>query len=180
MEEKEKKSFWKDKKNVAIVILSILLFFSMMSTSGDTTPSGTAAELKAEVENTTVVNQINETEETKLKEYENQIEVLKTEKTALEEKVENLSAENDKLKKENDVSSSTTSSESSTKNVESTKTSSNSQSASTDTSSSYTVYITNTGSKYHRDGCSYLKSKTAIDKNDAIAQGYTPCSKCNP
>lgn len=43
------------------------------------------------------------------------------------------------------------------------------------------VYITHTGSKYHRSSCSYLdKSKIAIDKDDAINEGYEPCSKCNP
>lgn len=43
------------------------------------------------------------------------------------------------------------------------------------------VYITNTGKKYHSSGCSYLKqSKNAIDKNSAIFQGYTACSRCNP
>ena len=42
-----------------------------------------------------------------------------------------------------------------------------------------TVYITGTGSKYHRDGCQYLrKSKHAISLSDAEARGYTPCSKC--
>ena len=44
---------------------------------------------------------------------------------------------------------------------------------------SYTVYITNTGSKYHRAGCRHLKdSQIAIDINDAIAQGYTACKSC--
>ena len=34
----------------------------------------------------------------------------------------------------------------------------------------YTVYITENGSKYHKDGCRYLwNSKIAIDINDAIA-----------
>ena len=48
-------------------------------------------------------------------------------------------------------------------------------------SDSYTVYITKTGEKYHRDGCRYLKkSKIAIDYNDARARGYDPCSVCNP
>lgn len=43
------------------------------------------------------------------------------------------------------------------------------------------VYITNTGSKYHRDGCRYLdESKIAISKADAIAQGYTACKVCDP
>lgn len=45
----------------------------------------------------------------------------------------------------------------------------------------YTVYITNTGEKYHSNGCRYLKkSKIAIDINDARAQGYDPCKVCNP
>ena len=44
-----------------------------------------------------------------------------------------------------------------------------------------TVYITKTGEKYHSDGCQYLKkSKIPIDLDDAISQGYEPCSKCHP
>ena len=44
-----------------------------------------------------------------------------------------------------------------------------------------TVYKTNTGSKYHTSGCSYLsKSKIAISLSDAKAEGLTPCSRCNP
>lgn len=47
--------------------------------------------------------------------------------------------------------------------------------------SSYTVYVTKTGSKYHRAGCRYLsQSQIAIDKEKAVAQGYSPCSVCNP
>ncbi len=49
------------------------------------------------------------------------------------------------------------------------------------TNNSYTVYVTDTGKKYHASGCKYLKkSKIAKDKNSAIAEGYTPCSVCNP
>jgi len=44
-----------------------------------------------------------------------------------------------------------------------------------------TVYITKTGTKYHRDECRYLaRSKIPIKKTDAINRGYTPCSVCNP
>lgn len=44
-----------------------------------------------------------------------------------------------------------------------------------------TVYITDTGSKYHRDGCQYLsKSQIAISLSDAKSQGYEPCKKCHP
>ncbi len=42
------------------------------------------------------------------------------------------------------------------------------------------VYITNTGSKYHREGCPYLsKSKIPISLSEAILN-YEPCSQCNP
>ncbi len=73
MEEKEKKSFWKDKKNVAIVILSILLFFSIMSTSNDTTPSGMEAELKSQLN---VVNEEKANLNDRLKDFENRIDYL--------------------------------------------------------------------------------------------------------
>ncbi|MDP2233645.1 MAG: nuclease (SNase), partial [Actinomycetota bacterium] len=44
-----------------------------------------------------------------------------------------------------------------------------------------TVYITDTGAKYHSDGCQYLsKSKHAISLSAAKSSGYTPCSRCNP
>ena len=42
-----------------------------------------------------------------------------------------------------------------------------------------TVYITKTGSKYHRDGCRYLrKSQIAISLSDAKNRGYSACSVC--
>lgn len=45
--------------------------------------------------------------------------------------------------------------------------------------SSQTVYITRTGSKYHRAGCQYLRqSQIPISLNDAISSGYSPCSRC--
>lgn len=44
-----------------------------------------------------------------------------------------------------------------------------------------TVYITNTGKKYHKGSCSYLsKSKIPITLNDAKTKGYGSCSKCKP
>jgi endonuclease/exonuclease/phosphatase family metal-dependent hydrolase len=44
-----------------------------------------------------------------------------------------------------------------------------------------TVYITETGSKYHRGDCQYLwNSKIPISLVDACNQGYTPCSVCKP
>ena len=44
-----------------------------------------------------------------------------------------------------------------------------------------TVYITKSGTKFHRDGCSSLsKSRIAISHDDAVARGFTPCGKCAP
>ena len=40
------------------------------------------------------------------------------------------------------------------------------------------VYITNTGTKYHKAGCSYLKSSKQVSLSDAKAWGYEPCSRC--
>ena len=43
-----------------------------------------------------------------------------------------------------------------------------------------TVYVTKSGSKYHKGHCSYLrKSKIAMSLKDA-ARSYAPCSRCRP
>ena len=42
-----------------------------------------------------------------------------------------------------------------------------------------TVYITKTGSCYHKISCSYLRySCISIDLSDAKSRGYRPCSRC--
>lgn len=112
----------------------------------------------------------------KIKELENTISSKDSKIKELEEDVEKLEKENDTLEdKVTGLSSTKTTSSSST--ITKTTTKSNSTSS---TTNSYTVYITKTGGKYHRDGCSYLKSKIAIDKSSAISQGYGACSRCNP
>lgn len=61
-----------------------------------------------------------------------------------------------------------------------TKTTSKAKVTKTDTKESV-VYITKTGKKYHREGCSSLsKSKIEISKSDAIDGGYEACGKCKP
>lgn len=51
--------------------------------------------------------------------------------------------------------------------------------SSTSDTQSVTVYITNTGSKYHKNGCQYLReSKNAVTLTQAKSWGYTPCSRC--
>ena len=51
--------------------------------------------------------------------------------------------------------------------------------SSTSDTQSVTVYITNTGSKYHKNGCQYLReSKNAVTLTQAKSWGYTACSRC--
>lgn len=42
------------------------------------------------------------------------------------------------------------------------------------------VYVTDTGSKYHRAGCSYLTSSHSMTISQAESRGYEPCSRCDP
>lgn len=43
------------------------------------------------------------------------------------------------------------------------------------------VYITNTGKKYHKESCRYLsQSKIEISLQDAVDKGYTACKVCKP
>lgn len=59
--------------------------------------------------------------------------------------------------------------------------SSSGSSSSGSSSSSDTVYITDTGEKYHRGSCRYLKkSKYSISRSKAKSRGYAPCSVCKP
>lgn len=46
---------------------------------------------------------------------------------------------------------------------------------------SQTVYITDTGAKYHSENCRFLnKSKISIDLSDAKNKGYEACKICHP
>lgn len=44
-----------------------------------------------------------------------------------------------------------------------------------------TVYVTVTGTKFHREDCYHLSvSKIPMSRADAIAAGYDPCMHCDP
>lgn len=78
---------------------------------------------------------------------------------------ENASTSNGSSSRSNSSVESTNNSSSVSNNTETTET---------------TVYITKTGKKYHRAGCSYLKkSKIPISLSEA-RQSYGPCGRCNP
>ena len=60
-----------------------------------------------------------------------------------------------------------------------TKAETTSQKSKNDTAS--VVYITDTGTKFHRADCSSLsKSKTEISRSEALKQGYEACKRCKP
>lgn len=43
------------------------------------------------------------------------------------------------------------------------------------------VYVTKTGTKYHKITCTYLKqSSIKMELDNAINENYTPCSRCKP
>lgn len=42
------------------------------------------------------------------------------------------------------------------------------------------VYVTETGSKYHREGCTYLESCYWMTLEEAYYDGYEACSRCHP
>ena len=52
--------------------------------------------------------------------------------------------------------------------------------AETQESQQVTVYITNSGTKYHLDGCRHLKSKIEKTLEEAKALNLEPCKVCNP
>ena len=203
-EHKEKNKFFSDNKNIAILILSILviIFASALNNSTVETSANTINEETTLAENAGN-EQINSLT-SELNEAKKKITNLETNNKALTEEKEQLTAKvnsADELQKTIDEKNNyilnleaqvgTLTAEKSQLEAQkgileqqlstaSSKSSSSSSSA-TSKSTSYTVYITNTGSKYHRSGCSYLRqSSNAIDKNSAISQGYTACSRCNP
>lgn len=50
----------------------------------------------------------------------------------------------------------------------------------TEEKKSVTVYVTRTGSKYHRAGCRYLRRSSIPMSLEDAKQRYSPCSVCNP
>lgn len=217
-----KKKIFKDKKNIAIIILSILLLFAICGSSENSIETSNSLPKEENIQ----VNQdkIQELEREKnvliqekekleteknelyiekqdLENERNQLQKekqdLETQKGQLEEENKNLENERNQLQKEKEdleTQTSTLEQEKTTlsdqleqlKNkLANQKTTSNSTSSTSQTSTSTQntnsaiVYVTETGKKYHKSGCSYLKkSKIQINLSDAKAQGYTPCSKC--
>ena len=160
-----KKSFWKDKKNIAIVILSFLLFCFII-----TYPNSNNSTNKSKIEELT--KQVN-TIKAENDELNAKIEANNKQITDLQENNKTLTEENNNLKSEKQ--------ELSTKVEELQKTSSASSSTSTSSlnNSSQMVWVGNTGTKYHKQNCSTLKGQGhQITLQQAQAEGREPCNVC--
>ena len=201
---KTPKSFWKDKKNVAIVILSVLLvcgFLSIPKQNNLKELNAELSELKQQAESQILQIAELKDENQKIKTLENEKQNLTKEKeeltakleavpsieelqktieeksaqiASLETQISTLTTEKTQLAEQNGTLQQQLSS---AQKSTGTSTTSTTKSVNNTEETAGTVYITNTGSKYHRAGCSYLRSsQNAIGKNSAISQGYTACS----
>lgn len=155
------------------------------------------SEQKSEIEILIQENNSSEKYEKQIEDLQTQVAALAEEKTILNNQISSLTEENSTLQSkvaeyEKTINSlteaSNTNSSKEAPSEDSDSYSSRSESTNIEPSSDNAastggtiVYITNTGSKYHRGSCSYLRqSKIEISKEDAIAQGYEACSRCNP
>jgi hypothetical protein len=53
-------------------------------------------------------------------------------------------------------------------------------SASPSDAASITVYVTKSGTKYHRAGCRYLRNSSIPMTLEDAAKAHSPCSVCKP
>ena len=151
------KSFWKDKKNIAIIILAFLtLCFLMAYADSDS--------YKSQEQITELENQIN-TLKSEVEGKNNQITDLQNSKSQLEDENANLASQVDELQKisQNTNLSSINSSEPQT---------------STDTNTEM-VWVGETGTKYHNQNCRTLKGNGhQITLKQALSEGREPCKVC--
>ena len=109
-----------------------------------------------------------------------QVASLTEEKNGLQTQVDTLTSQKADLQKQVDTLKAGASSGSSSGSSSSGGSSASVPAAySSSDDQSETVYITNTGSKYHSAGCRYLKkSQIPMSLSKAKQQGYTACSVC--
>lgn len=109
-----------------------------------------------------------------------QVSSLTEEKNGLQAQVDTLTSQKADLQKQVDTLKAGASSGSSSGSSSSGGSSASVPAAySSSDDQSETVYVTDTGSKYHSAGCRYLKkSQIPMSLSEAKRQGYTACSVC--
>ncbi len=185
-------------KNIAIILLSFLLFCNIIAyadsdsyknhlqieelikQSEDLKTSTDDLNSKLIDSNKTIkdLNTKLNIKDDDIKSLEKVNQSLLDEKTKLEEENKKLETENKTLETEKQTLNQEIEQIKSSKINNSSSSKSSSITSNTNTNSEI-VYITSTGTKYHRDGCSYLKkSKIQTTLSSAQSRGYTPCSRC--
>lgn len=197
------KTFIKEKSVLVssiLAIIIIIMFATILGTNGEKeTLEKQYNELQAKTEETTenLQTQIKEKDnkitdnekkitelqqDEKKNEISESIKILETEKQKLEEEKKGLEEEKQTLTNEIEELKKTSSILTERKNAavsRSNNNSSNPVTTATQNTNSAIVYVTNTGSKYHKSSCSYLKkSKIQMSLSEAKSQGYTACSRC--
>ncbi len=169
-----KKTFWKDKKNIAIIILSVLLFITIVSYPSSNTSINNS-------QNTNLISSVNELQ-AEIKDKENQIKTLQENNKSLIEKNEKLENEKKELNSKSESSEKNVSKNSSQTSSSSKNTSSSlkEQTNSSTKEDSEMVWVGEAGTKYHIQSCRTLKGKGhQITLKQALAEGREPCKICH-
>lgn len=157
---KIKKVFWKDKKNIAIIILSTLLLFSFIALGENDNTSNETNTLNSKLSNL----------EASISTLEKENQNLENENTKLKQEKENLEIENQSLKETSNQSQQTV--------VDTTPEKENTTQSSEDKSE--TVWVGESGNKYHTQNCRTLKGKGhEITLQQALAEGRQACKVCH-
>lgn len=183
-----KKSFFKDKKNIAIVILSFLTLSCLLaySNSDNYKDHSQIEELNNQIN--TLKNKNNELS-IEIQNNNNQINSLQQTNKSLREELNTANEQKQKPEPINQVveasKNTTTSNNNSSSNKktssENTGTSKKTTSqTSTSNNKSQMVWVGETGTKYHYQGCRTLKGKGhQITLQQAQAEGRAPCKVCH-
>ena len=198
-----KKSFWKSGKNIAIVILSFLLVCFIVAYGNsdankveeltnkineleqkNTELNSKAEDNENQITNLQDANKLLVEEKEKLEEEKKTLETEKQELNTKVEELEKISSTQNTKSTNSPVATTSQPQKSSSPSSSSTSSSSKSSSQSTPTSSSNSnsqmVWVGETGTKYHNQGCRTLKGKGhQITLQQAQAEGRAPCKVCH-
>jgi septal ring factor EnvC (AmiA/AmiB activator) len=149
-------------KNLVIFILSFLLFCAFCSIPSD---------------NTSYLQNTIESLNTNILEQQKQIEQYKEEKKLLQKEIDELKKDLQNLETENNTLR--TSKQSTTLNTTSNITTQITQSKEQISDSAQTVWVGNTGTKYHKQSCRTLKGNGhQIPYQQALNEGREACKVC--
>ncbi|BDF57836.1 hypothetical protein CE91St36_06530 [Christensenellaceae bacterium] len=176
-------------KKIVAILLAVIVCFSFAGCSGVPQEEyNRVLQENEELKNAQLTEASNMAEQ--LHALSVELQELKDENSRLSAELESANATIQELTAQNsDLSSQLTLKESELADLSAQKTASSSEkeavsensSSASGQSNDTTVYITDTGAKYHRGSCSSLKkSKHAISLSEAKSSGYGACKKCNP